>query len=752
MPVSRAKRFSYPMKTILLLLAACLGAAAACRAATATKPLGLPDGPTYSLAYPPGDDHATLGVYIRVQPPEDFPDLGKIKAVVETAQTPDGTSPAGLAARFVPNLSVAGDVNGLTVAVEKPEELLPGRYRLVIKFAPIAATGENARIPLPPPLDLALNREPAALAPQGTLVIGQEIGWDATSAVPGRLTLREQSSKADVAKFEIHDERDNPANPFATVGKLDFAEEKSSIPAGRAITVEVSPKGEFSPGTYSGHLRVQSTNLKDDLLVTYTLRVRRHPGWIIVCAIVGIALGWTSRTLLQRLISEAQSRLAASKAVAEIDKLLKSTPDKEFQKSVKPIRHDLATQPKWVVTAETLNTAVKDAQTKLAAKVTEFNGRCAEVGSRIDEFYAALSAAYILPPPVKQTATLALDELTVIKKLLAGRQPDDAVSTIDNTLKPSLVALLQKAAEWRAATGLYLGLLSENPPALSEGAKDAMNSRISGWQANFEITTVPTVPTGGDVVDGLKTLHNAYLRGVDLARFLDSAGQDFVLSAREKLSACAPATFDPLLVSGQDVAARTLADLARAQPDSQQPRLRAEDQRALWLKTLAAALPVGTSAQSIETSLKTWQWAAAVDAAKGLFPQPKINPPNTPPPNPKTVPAAAAASRSQSKIIVPGEYVPLPVLPPAAQLASLTLTGSAREQGRFAREAKWYGFIQSGIVGTLYVAASYRFFVNDWVGTYTDIFGIIAWGFFVDFSVNALTPIMKKTIPASAVT
>jgi hypothetical protein len=86
----------------------------------------------------------------------------------------------------------------------------------------------------------------------------------------------------------------------------------------------------------------------------------------------------------------------------------------------------------------------------------------------------------------------------------------------------------------------------------------------------------------------------------------------------------------------------------------------------------------------------------------------------------------------------------------AVTLPTPALTGSTTERKVFAGESARLMFAQTCIVGVIFIALAYRLFEPGWTGTFQEMLGVFAWGFFIDLSADGVLPLLRKMIPAAA--
>lgn len=246
------------------------------------------------------------------------------------------------------------------------------------------------------------------------------------------LDLQETSGNSRLTDIEIQSLGFSDANNRKVEGNLNFTEVPTLIPPKGSASPKYAINGTFPLGTANGNVEVNAPQLVAPSEVKFEVHTRNTPALIILIAILGLAMGFITRTLLPTKIADAENRIKALDLIDQMDREMAKRKDEGFHKQVENSRVTLqnclstnnpANLPGVITSAEQeLTTALGDLQTRRTAAMT-----------RCQEFAGLVQPPWSVPEEIEQA----------LNKMREGlKQVDADISTDDVQGATDLMAKL----------------------------------------------------------------------------------------------------------------------------------------------------------------------------------------------------------------------------------------------------------------------------------------------------------------------
>lgn len=556
----------------------------------------------------------------------------------------------------------------------------------------------------------------------GPLVIERNQQWlRPDEIVPPELQLTEQTGRTlvNVKRFSVLDgptqeERHLTAglNPKLPV----------RVPAGITVPVSFTLWGDFPPGTSKGSLQLEADQLKTPLLIPYEVHRRLYWGWVPLLFLLASGLGWFIRTYLKSRQEYLALQSQASELLERLDALRRRSPDSaavELTDSASELERCFNSQD-----PKDLAEAIKAADDALGKAIAQRTKLRQDLLAGLEQSLDVIRQSVTLPAELRSPCEAVGQGLEAARQALLQ---DDLreMKKCREQADPPLRELWRASIEWAESAQIALGMLAVLAPANKAPPPDERTNRVS--EALGRVVQLRATPLG-EVETILRPLSSAIDLGAMLARQL-----------RDELRDAAEACISALQLPGDSEHTARLRSVVAVEvsPENLKATFAALTAAASGLQKavgemLKALYPdqLANDRQIAELLGKS-EYEAAIRLAQSTqsFSRGAESAPAGPPPRAtrklaQNKPAVAEPQRpvpSSSLVVLANAPTPLEVLRArtAAELAHAT---ALRTIGYM---------LLSAVLATLVYGPKF-------VGTWTEIGGLFAFGFGADFTVGTV--------------
>jgi len=619
--------------------------------------------------------------------------------------------------------------------VARAAELPPGKYTVVLEVFTDDTPATRQSVAL------TLERPAASVTPDRTVRVWQVRGACSSSFTAGRLILTNGDKHTAVRELTAAVMPDVPSTADAETGTLRVDISTLPLPAEKTLEFLVTPIDDFPLGKTTGKLRLQSPQFSAPIIVTYEVYARRTQWLIPLCAALGSIAGWLLRVHLQQKRETIKALTEASAALDELNQVRDRTLDTVVRRSIEKAELELkrATGKRKVATE--ISEAIKTARKAVEEARADLEKRRREFIAKFDSQLKTARTRFVIPDEVETVVQDLRDAGDRIEKLVADENIAAADSLFEGTFAQTVEATVRAARRWRAATFAEIHSLISYLPALAGANRQSLETSGRAWLTDNDDSTGPD-PTSFEppaLQTELNRTHEQFHKAKRWKANLRDATRQFAFDFRKALKLVATSHPDIELRSFLD---RRYQELVEGPNDPGLAKEACETERRLWIEAIAAT----GNDQAIQKLVRAGEWDEALEAAKTVnrsatmlgtgahqvlgddpqrpfganFAETTAAPPPRPPVSSTTAGEPAAASQ---------------------------LSGSVEERNRFEQEDRAAMLLQTAILGAIFMALSLVIYGDRWVGTFSEMFGIFAWGFGVDLTINTLGPLMSKTIP-----
>jgi hypothetical protein len=322
----------------------------------------------------------------------------------------------GLEGALAASWELAPDGTPLALQLELKDAVRrPGTYRAVL--APLPKSRPDERV------EFQINLVPAKLGLPEKLIVSRTLWWPlAPDELKPPLIIREDSRTTRLSALQISRLTASVGAVTTSTG-LTPAAEPLAVAPGRQVDVPYSLDRGLPLGTITGKLRLSAPELADAATLDYEIRTRLSGAYIPVVIAIGFLLGWLVRKYLAGLIRLGEVRGSAARLLSPVATSLAERPDATFQAAVKPAWQSLA-EARAGHNPDAIVAATTELDQKWRAALTDFTQRQVAAVALLDELRALAapplplpaSAAGLLPPArdAAQRARAALDRNDVV--------------------------------------------------------------------------------------------------------------------------------------------------------------------------------------------------------------------------------------------------------------------------------------------------------------------------------------------------
>ena len=502
---------------------------------------------------------------------------------------------------------------------------------------------------------------------------------------------------------------------------------------------------DFPMGAVSTKVTISSHQLQAPLVIPVQVRTRLTRAVLLIIIIVGLALGFLMRMVLQPRIETGEARKRAFEADRNLAES-EGIPDTEFQGQIIKARSKLqgATQA-TTATSATIGAAITAAEAARQIAFENLQTRLKEAETKTNELAGVVTPAWTLPADIAETLTAAKEGVETAKRFLKVSDAGKALEAIQSAGEVLRTSLLVRTVAWgdsaarllQQLAGLELLIQAERREKCA-AARKALDDEVdkakidpqadaSGLKAALEAvdrftTALPRfVRTAADDVSATFAGMDEVIKDIALPKKeLWDGARESTTKFIDELNSIRPepsSRWDNI-----DLEARQLLARWRNALESQKPQADA----------VASAFDAGkyqSAARELEKALRVRVPGTTLDKAAA----PLVREIEVTARPPYTSPAAVAAPEPAG-----GQAVATRIEPPKP------FTAFGATSLRELMHAKAWQAVISGVALTI---VGYMIFADKFVGTSGDLLTAFFWGFTTDIGVDALITAAKAKQP-----
>jgi hypothetical protein len=353
------------------------------------------------------------------------------------------------AARIVTRESGASSL-ALTVPIAKLQKPTSLSVTIAVSGAPKKGASRLAE------LRIELIRPSAELKATSTLMIERTLWFRGLEIESADLRVEETSGKSFIRALSLEPD-EGPTHAELPVRGVKIEARPIRVPAGKALSIPFELIGDPPCGVTKGTIALRADELSRSVRVAYEIHTRFHQLFIGGAALLGLLIGFLSRTYLKELVERDQRKLVALQLRSRIESSRANAKDSDYQKELDEAIAIIIAADRAKTSAE-VDKGVTDAETKYKHALETFAKNRDEVLARLRERISAWSiprdlaanARALVEGQSKRLSAIADDigSTTPSMTLDAARRDLDLIET---TLKTSLMTLLSQTSSVIAA-------------------------------------------------------------------------------------------------------------------------------------------------------------------------------------------------------------------------------------------------------------------------------------------------------------
>lgn len=598
------------------------------------------------------------------------------------------------------------DARKLTLSVMADEVPEQGTYSVLLSVTtgvdqlPLTVTFTRPAVTLTGPTTLTLVR-----------TIGPDLPWLAQvlqtpDSDPVKTSLRVDSGRLLTASSAPQD----AVEPSVTATPTVHSD---------AATLDLSATtNEDDLGSFTRTVDVVSPQLGAPRTITIEVRNRLSLIWIGAILVLAVIVGWLVRTLLPWIVAGVSRSRARIVLQQRLHTLLADVPDADVAKVVRAQERRVS---RWFVRASTIDDAartVEGALTDLETRISGQDARRRRLANAVRHRKSELTSVTENLSTVRRNLDRAKKELTARDARAAEGSIDEALSLAQHVGQEVDDALRYAAGD--------MADLTRAVGTRTLGAQGTLARRLTVLAERLAVPDAPQQTEEAVRVDrvdasldrthvALQTLETGVLPA------LNGVADEAAWVARHQTNSAGTSQAVASIVAESE----NLRTAATAQPA---PAFQEQAQHLQALNSAYAQLlneiyPAGPGRDSAMSGLNTGDVQQAIAGSH------------------------LSSTRSSDLGVADAGT------PPVAGTPYLDATPvSARVWfGTLPAQAATFAFSASGfaihavVAGLLVLASGYALFAAQWIGTYTDVYQVFAWGITVDISLAGLIATVTKT-------
>lgn len=356
----------------------------------------------------------------------------------------------------------------------------------------------------------------------GPLVIERNQQWLRPDEIfPPELQLTEQTGRTlvTVKRFSVID---GPTQEERHLAAGLSPRLPVTVPAGLTVPASFTLWGDFPPGTSKGSLQLEADQLKTPLLVPYEVHRRLYWGWVPLLFLLASGLGWFVRTYLKSRQEFLALQSQASELLERLDALRRRSPDSAALELADPAsRLERCFDSK---DPKVLADAIKAADEALGKALAQRTKLRQDLLAGLEQSLDAIRQSVTLPAELQHPCDAVGQRLEAARQALLQ---DDLreMKKCREQVDPLLRELWRASIEWAESVQSSLGMRAVLAPANNPPPPDERVKRVS--EALDRVVQLRTTPLGA-VETILRPLSSAIDLGGMLARQLRDELRDTV--------------------------------------------------------------------------------------------------------------------------------------------------------------------------------------------------------------------------------
>jgi hypothetical protein len=694
------------------------------------KYISIENGTTYALS--PGTYALQARIAVRAEPKVNLNDLevSVVDAIGDGKHAPVLVKCITASKEF--NIAGAPAIV-LTVNCEHQR---PDDYDVTLgvtkKTAPAAARGAPSEQAGPDnrseseevqKVALKLTRPVPTLRAIAAQSVERIIRWpDVTlSQAPSGLILTETSNRTLPISFTAKQVDNATIDGHAVPGKLEFASAKTDRDGHAELQLTMPER--FPLGKAKTTIEIRSSDLAAPIYVVYDVTTKLHGAYVFAAILVGLMLGFVTRTLLKAAIEKGTAKIAALDLIDKMRTAKQRWGESKFRSTVTPLIAGLS-EKLTLRDAVALKEAVTKIDSEFTVAFTDLQQRVTTILGSIEAAVALTSSATEFPRAIADALTTAVTELSSARLKVVQGEVDAGRAAAENASTAMGLAVENEAATWRTALQSSLSALdalAPLPPAIRSilpTTLTAIRDQIARMPA---ASRTPNVASILDAVHAIQFVARHDLVQRVLMPLTTEAEQ--AISTLRDAGASAPTV---------ETARAVLSRAIQADVDTTlvEPATAAAELLHALQKDLGAAAAAATVNVSAELAAGTY-----VDAAAKIA-------------NASRMAAGGPAAQRQATA---GISAPLSFVPPLMLRARLMPTLALAQQepvqlarARTFREIAAAKGVQFVIAATGIAIIGLLTLLPTFDGTWRGVVAAFFWGYAGDITIDALTDAAKR--------
>lgn len=642
---------------------------------------------------------------------------------------------AGIAEHFNVLQSLVTDQNpvpALRIAVKKVATLLPGVYQLSLRLYDCSDGKRGKDLES---FSVPITRPGVKLEPQSKITIDRWLTFpwadDAYRVRPAQLTFhpQEDTKTSRIQALKVEPSNFTTGGISTNVGNWIVAGPVAAA-AGESFNIALAPKA-FPVGTASGQITLRSNDLQAPLRFDVDVRTRLGSPWIVAMVVLGVLAGWWLRTVLQRRINLATARQPALDKLRSFESELNGIPDTTFRKAVEaPVNALLA-----AINADdpqAINAALPKAINDVDTARTQLNLKLAEATTSINAFRSIFDINARLPAKFSAVRDDAMRAASHCATLLFPPNPTAAISELGETQRRVLEGLADAQTALKGELSVLLDELATLSPLLADAERNRLTDKINAVQVSAAAIVMAV-----DLTSASSLLTGTAQLGRDVRALLEWSGHALEFSA-PKLDELieSRATDKALDTERADLKSQILALAAQVRAQAQLDDIFVVPEwspaassalatgRAL-LRHLAMSRPdlAGDAGAEFLKNIDDGNWHTALTK---LMPKSQTLNQGAAPPVLADLTAGSAGATGRAAVLHP------------IQVAAFTEPAIAAATDRNKSQLLRAEGMMSVVVAILLAWASFAYFEDKFIGTWSELLALFFWGFSADLSADKL--------------
>ena len=376
-------------------------------------------GDTAGLSFSAAAPETEVWIQVKVPPELDATNVQPRVQAVLFDKKPDPES----FPRFTVDSKLAASKDkqpSIVLKVSQIDKMPPGIYTVTLDFIGGTSTID--------PLTLNIERRAAQFAAAAKQVVEVTLSAPLVegAVAPESLWLYAASDKRSSAVRDVTVSHDpfKKADGTPASGQLKPSLPASAASAGQALKVAFSPK-DFSVGTATTKVVVDSPDFKAPLSFEVEVRTKRSWVWLVLTVLAGIAVGFFLRVFLTHRLELGAGQDRAAELLLTVSSEVERTPDETFRTAV----YEETASLKAVVAMDKsadINAAVTKLEAKLAAALLDLRNRLEQVRAEVKGAAEVAVTAGVLPGSMRPALSVLREQAEQVLEKVLARDADGA--------------------------------------------------------------------------------------------------------------------------------------------------------------------------------------------------------------------------------------------------------------------------------------------------------------------------------------